>query len=505
MKLPFLKKTACVLVAASLTSSCTSMHDFARDYGTAAGCIGGAALGGGITYLVTGDAKKALVGGLAGGVAGCVVGNVWQAREKALEKIAQEEKIRITTQALSAQESSKQAQVGIVAQVEDGTMFNVGSADLTNSGMRQVQKIAAAMKSGQENDTGVLLVVGHTDATGNAAYNQQLSEARARNVGLVLKKNGIKESQLYFQGVGSARPLADNNSISGRAQNRRVEIVALANKELLQQRLALENNNPLYLRHSSAAEASLARKSATPASRTANRKKAQSVSEKPKATPPLVTAESGTKKSSTKKQTKQPAAPGADNSPAFVDFGGAPASSHPVGLANKLKPMSRGFSLISQAQASSVTGSCMSDLPRVSGDAKSLASGQSIEKHDTLEYLPGMNGRAWAGLVNGNLVTLSPIFVLKEGAKATRNPQVIITPNYDQGNRKSVKGIAGIANSWEGEDSILYRVYIENAQQQPVSCLDLLLPKSGNKAQQGQLFYNNHRQPWLADYAPQRG
>ena len=64
MNLPFSKKAASVLIAASLATSCASVNDFARDYGTAAGCIGGAALGGGITYLVTHDAKKALVGGL---------------------------------------------------------------------------------------------------------------------------------------------------------------------------------------------------------------------------------------------------------------------------------------------------------------------------------------------------------------------------------------------------------------------------------------------------------
>ena len=494
MNLPFSKKAATVVIAAVLTTSCTSMNDFAREYGTAAGCIGGAALGGGITYLVTRDAKKALVGGLAGGVAGCVVGNIWQNREQALAKIAQEEKIRINTQALKAQQNSKQDQVGIVAQVEDGTMFNVDSAELTSSGLRQVQKIAGAMKGGQQNSSDVLLVVGHTDASGSAEYNQQLSEARARNVGRVLEQSGIKANQLYFQGVGSSRPLADNDSAGGRAQNRRVEIVALANEELLRQRLAQESNNPLYLKHSSAADNRMAR-ATTP------RKKAPAVSKKqPASTPSEVV------KTQTSEQVTQPAQAIAESNAAnFIDFGGKPTSSQIAGLASNLKPLSQGFSLINQAQASSATGSCLNDLPRVSGLAKNLATGQPIEQHDTREYLPNMNGRAWAGLVNGNLVTLSPVFVLKEGAQVTRNPLVLVTPHYSQGNRKALPGMPGVANSWEGEDSILYRVYIENAQKQPVSCVDLLLPKSGQPAKQGQLFYSNHRQPWLAEYAPQRG
>ena len=494
MNLPFSRKAASIVIAASLTSSCASMNDFARDYGTAAGCIGGAALGGGITYLVTHDAKKALVGGLAGGVAGCVVGNVWQNREQALAKVAQEEKIRISTQALKAQENSKQEPVGIVAQVEDGSMFGVDSAELTTSGLRQVQKIAAAMKGGQQATSDVLLVVGHTDASGNAGYNQQLSEARARNVGRVLEQSGINASQLYFQGVGSSRPLADNDSVTGRAQNRRVEIVALANAALLRQRLALESNNPLYLRHSSAAESGLARSSVTKSA-------ARKTSKKPANAAVTTPAEA----KATAVVTQPTQAIAASNPANFVDFGGKPTSAQVTGLASNLKPLSQGFSLISQAQASSVSGSCLTDLPRVSGLAKNLASGKAIDQHDTREYLPNMNGRAWAGLVNGNLVTLTPVFILKEGAVVTQNPQVLITPNYAQGNRKALQGMASVANSWEGEDSILYRVYIADAQQQPISCVDLLLPKSGKPAQQGQLFYSNHRQPWLASYAPQRG
>lgn len=494
MNLPFSKKAASVLIAASLTTSCTSVNDFVRDYGTAAGCVGGAALGGGITYLVTHDAKKALVGGLAGGVAGCVVGNVWQSREQALAKIAQEENIRISTQALKTQQNSKQDQVGLVAQVEDGTMFNVDSAELTSSGLRQVQKIAGAMKGSQQDNSGVLLVVGHTDASGSAKYNQQLSEARAHNVGRVLEQSGIKASQLYFQGVGSSRPLADNDSVSGRAQNRRVEIVALANEALLRQRLAQESNNPFYLEHSSAVNNRVAH-TVTP------RKKGPVASKKNTVAPTTETAKAQMPESVT-----PPAQAIAESNPAnFIDFGGKPTSSSVVGLASNLKPLSQGFSLISQAQASNVTGSCLNDLPRVSGLAKNLATGQPVDQHDTRDYLPNMNGRAWAGLVNGNLVTLSPVFVLKEGAQVTRNPQVLVTPNYAQGNRKALAGMSGVANSWEGEDSILYRVYIENAQKQPVSCVDLLLPKSGKPAKQGQLFYSNHRQPWLAEYAPQRG
>ena len=233
MKRYQLRKISLVTAVVTLTSSCAGMHQAGQDYGTAIGCVGGATLGGGLTYLITGDAKKALVGGLIGGVAGCVAGNVWQNREKALAKIAAEEHIAIRTRTLEAQAKSRKEAVGLVAQVEDKGMFDTDSARLSADGLRQVKKLAAAMKEG--NQGGVILIVGHTDASGNAQWNQRLSEQRAQNVGRVLEQQGLSAKNLYFQGAGSSRPVADNASVEGRAANRRVELTALASEALLKQ------------------------------------------------------------------------------------------------------------------------------------------------------------------------------------------------------------------------------------------------------------------------------
>ena len=67
-------------------------------------------------------------------------------------------------------------------------------------------------------------VQGHTDNVGGEAYNQTLSEARARAVADWLTKQGVAAARLSALGYGRTKPVADNNNDEGRAKNRRVEI-----------------------------------------------------------------------------------------------------------------------------------------------------------------------------------------------------------------------------------------------------------------------------------------
>lgn len=494
MKRFHLRKISLLMAVVTLTSSCASIHQAGQDYGTAIGCIGGAALGGGLTYLITGDAKKALAGGLIGGVAGCAAGNVWQSREKALAQIAADEHIAISTRPLQADENSSKKTVGLVAQVEDNGMFDTNSAQLSTNGLRQVRKIASAMKAG--NQDGVILVVGHTDATGNPAWNQRLSEQRAQNVGRVLQQAGMNAKNLFFQGAGSSRPVADNRTDSGRAANRRVEITGLASEALLKQRLEQEGSNLAYLHYGTTTTHNPPATTASGAKRPAS---------KASISPPTVKTSPTPARSATAKPAMPSERPVRPDTAAIVDFGGQAVGRGIQSLAANLKPRTNGFSLISDANASGALSSCMVDSARVGGQAKNLASGKSVELHQTREYLAGMNGRAWAGLVNGHLVTLSPVKVLRDDVTVTENPRVYITRDYlSKKNRQADAPVAAIANAWEGEDNILYRVWLQNDKQQAISCIDLLVPKDATRAQQGQLFYTNHSAAWMAGYTPVR-
>lgn len=71
-------------------------------------------------------------------------------------------------------------------------------------------------------------VDGHTDASGSQAYNEQLSRRRAASVGKVLTGVGMREENVQLRGLGSSKPVASNDTASGRTENRRVAIVVIA-------------------------------------------------------------------------------------------------------------------------------------------------------------------------------------------------------------------------------------------------------------------------------------
>lgn len=69
-----------------------------------------------------------------------------------------------------------------------------------------------------------ITIVGHTDSDGNDAYNQKLSEGRAKSVMQYLFEKGIPAGRMQAIGKGESTPIADNKTDAGKAQNRRIEI-----------------------------------------------------------------------------------------------------------------------------------------------------------------------------------------------------------------------------------------------------------------------------------------
>ena len=76
----------------------------------------------------------------------------------------------------------------------------------------------------QEFDKTVIEVSGYTDSTGDANYNQQLSEKRAESVGSYLTAQGVVPGRVVTRGFGERSPVASNDTPEGRQQNRRVEL-----------------------------------------------------------------------------------------------------------------------------------------------------------------------------------------------------------------------------------------------------------------------------------------
>ncbi|HST46078.1 MAG TPA: OmpA family protein [Luteimonas sp.] len=102
--------------------------------------------------------------------------------------------------------------------------FAVDKAEILPESRPQLEQVVALLKD----DRGLRLSVdGHTDASGDAARNRTLSEARARSVVAVLVASGIAADRLQARGHGADKPVADNGSEDGKAKNRRVELVKL--------------------------------------------------------------------------------------------------------------------------------------------------------------------------------------------------------------------------------------------------------------------------------------
>jgi outer membrane protein OmpA-like peptidoglycan-associated protein len=101
--------------------------------------------------------------------------------------------------------------------------FRPNSAEIETSSYPIVDQIALALRKHRE--LTLVEIGGHTDNTGPREFNMQLSRARARSVRQYLIEHGIAPQRLGAQGYGPDRPLGDNNSEAGRAQNRRVEFV----------------------------------------------------------------------------------------------------------------------------------------------------------------------------------------------------------------------------------------------------------------------------------------
>lgn len=112
--------------------------------------------------------------------------------------------------------------------------FDHDSTTVKRSFLPQIGEVAEVLV--QYPDAEVLLE-GHTDSTGPASYNQNLSVSRADAVMRVLiSEFGIGPERIRTSGMGESQPIADNNTAAGRAQNRRVEAVVEASREQIQRR-----------------------------------------------------------------------------------------------------------------------------------------------------------------------------------------------------------------------------------------------------------------------------
>lgn len=182
-------------------------------WGTAIGAAVGAAAG-----AATGDNAKdrrerALKGAAIGGVTGAGVGAYMDVQEKKLRE-------RLASVGVGI---SKDKETGAITLIMPGAItFPTGQSSVMSSFYPVLDAVADVLK---EYNKTTVTISGHTDNVGRADANMTLSQSRANAVSQYLISRGLAGARISSVGYGQSRPVADNSTENGRAQNRRVEVV----------------------------------------------------------------------------------------------------------------------------------------------------------------------------------------------------------------------------------------------------------------------------------------
>ncbi len=112
---------------------------------------------------------------------------------------------------------------GMVITLSGSVLFASAKSDVLPDADAKLDTVAKTLT--EQDPTSMIVVEGHTDSQGSASFNQDLSQKRAASVRDYLVARGVAADRVSATGFGLARPVADNASPEGRANNRRVEIV----------------------------------------------------------------------------------------------------------------------------------------------------------------------------------------------------------------------------------------------------------------------------------------
>jgi outer membrane protein OmpA-like peptidoglycan-associated protein len=191
--------------------------------GTGIGVAAGALLGG-IIGNYAGQGGNAVwgsvIGAAVGGGTGAVIGNKM---DKQARKI---------TEALPGAEVERVGEGIRLVLKEDAVRFNVNKSTLTAQAQSNLDQLIPVLKEYGETNIDIF---GYTDSSGSATYNLSLSKDRAKSVKKYLIAKGLSSNRLNTTGLGIADPIASNETIEGKMQNRRVEFAITANQKMTEE------------------------------------------------------------------------------------------------------------------------------------------------------------------------------------------------------------------------------------------------------------------------------
>ncbi len=195
-----------------LATGCASMSR--KEKGAAIGAGAGAAAGALIGKATGSTARGAIIGAAVGGVAGAVIGHQMDQQAKELAYDLPGANIERVGE-------------GIQVTFPEGLLFPYDSDQLQPAARDNLVKFASSLAKYPRTS---VMIVGHTDAKGTDAYNQQLSQKRSDSAASFLTAQGVDRSRLTTVGRGETEPVATNDTDAGRQLNRRVEVAIYASE-----------------------------------------------------------------------------------------------------------------------------------------------------------------------------------------------------------------------------------------------------------------------------------
>ncbi|MFP2928168.1 OmpA family protein, partial [Pyxidicoccus sp. 3LG] len=155
-----------------------------------------------------------------------------QAEQQAAQQLEAERQARVeaerkATEALTKLDAAakdlkvREEERGLVLTLSGSVLFASGAVDLLPAARDRLTEVADVLKETKN----PLLIEGHTDSQGKDAYNEDLSYRRAERVRDFLAARGVPPERISIRGLGEYRPVANNGTPEGRANNRRVEII----------------------------------------------------------------------------------------------------------------------------------------------------------------------------------------------------------------------------------------------------------------------------------------
>jgi outer membrane protein OmpA-like peptidoglycan-associated protein len=203
-----------ILSVIMIFSGCASWNK------TQKGAVAGTATGGAIGAIVgraSGNtALGAIIGATVGGASGAVIGHQMDKQAEEIRKTVPDAKVERVGE-------------GIVVEFSSNVLFSYDKSALSDDAKLNLNKLVKVLNTYPDTD---IECQGHTDSKGSTNYNQSLSEKRAYAVSGYLYDQGVNSSRVNIKGFGEMAPKYDNETLDGRAQNRRVEFLITANEKM---------------------------------------------------------------------------------------------------------------------------------------------------------------------------------------------------------------------------------------------------------------------------------